>query len=247
MRSEYRRAMKLPSHALRVVLRARDAVRDRIDDFVANRTQAQPLRELAQRLPTRKPLPAMRGFAIAPDFAVVLAELIAREQPKLVVETGSGVSTLVIGYALEQLAAGGRVVALEHDRAYAEQTRALVRDHGLDACASVVDAPLEPIMVSGEQHRWYSTRSLDGLTAIDLVVDDGPPRRVGPMLRYASLHLFAPKLAADATFVLDVIGTEEPGILARWERELPDFVQQRVASKKGHVIVRRRRREPSGA
>ncbi|HEX4453655.1 MAG TPA: class I SAM-dependent methyltransferase [Kofleriaceae bacterium] len=239
--------MKLPSHALRVMLRARDAIADRIDDFVANRTQAQPRRELARMLPTRKPLPALRGFAIAPDFAVVLAELIAREQPNLVVETGSGVSTLVIGYALEQLGAGGRVIALEHDRAYAEATRALIRDHGLDACASVIDAPLEPIVVNGEPHRWYSTRALDELAAIDLVVDDGPPRRVGPMLRYASLHQFAPKLAANATFVLDVIGTEEPGILARWERELPEFVQQRVASKKGHVIVRRRRHAPSDA
>jgi hypothetical protein len=176
----------------------------------------------------------------------VLAELIAREQPKLVVETGSGVSTLVIGYALEKLGAGGRVVALEHEPAYAEQTRALIHEHALDAYARVIDAPLEPIVVTGEPHRWYSARALDDLAAIDLVVDDGPPRRVGPMLRYASLHQFAPKLAADATFVLDVIGTEEPGILARWERELPDFVQQRVASKKGHVIVRRRRREPSG-
>ncbi len=239
--------MKLPSHALRVMLRARDAIADRVDEFVANRTQAQPLRELARLLPTRKPLPPMRGFAIAPDFAVALVELIAREQPRLVVETGSGVSTLVIGYALEQLGAGGRVIALEHDRAYANATRALIREHELDAYASVVDAPLEPVVVNGEQHRWYSTRSLDGITAIDLVVDDGPPRRVGPMLRYASLHQFAPRLAANATFVLDVIGTEEPGVLARWQRELPDFVQERVASRKGHVIVRRRRPAPSGA
>jgi hypothetical protein len=231
--------------AHKLVARARDAAADRIDDFVAGRTQAQPLRELAQLLPTRKPLPPMRGFAIAPDFALVLAKLIAGERPKLVVETGSGVSTLVIGYALEQLGAGGRVVALEHDRAYAAQTRALIRDHGLDAFAHVADAPLEPIVVNGEPHRWYATRALDGMAAIDLVVDDGPPRRVGPMLRYASLHQFAPKLAADATFVLDVIGTEEPGVLARWRDELPDFEQERVASKKGHVIVRRRRREPA--
>jgi Methyltransferase domain len=224
-----------------------DAARDRLDELIATCTQAQPLRELTRILPTRKPLPPMRGFAIAPDFALVLAQLIAAERPRLVVETGSGVSTLVIGYALEQLGAGGRVIALEHDPAYAEATRALIREHGLDAHASVVDAPLEPIVVNGEQHRWYSTRSLDSLAAIDLVVDDGPPRRVGPMLRYASLHQFAPKLAARATFVLDVIGTEEPGVLARWQRELPEFAQERVASRKGHVIVRRRRPAPSVA
>lgn len=233
--------MKLASQALRAL----DAVRDGIGELVANRAQARARRELERMLPTRTPLPPMRGFVIAPDFAVVLVELIARERPQLVVETGSGVSTLVIGYALERLGADSRVIALEHEPVYAEQSRALIHAHGLDAHASVVDAPLEPIVVGGEPHRWYRTSALDGLAAIDLVVDDGPPRRAGPMLRYASLHQFAPRLAANGTFVLDVIGTEEPGILARWHRELPDFEQQCVASKKGHVIVRRRRREPS--
>jgi Methyltransferase domain len=234
------------SLARKLVTRVRDAVTDRIDDLVANRGQGQHLRALARMLPTRKPLPPLHGFAIAADFAVVLAELIARERPKLVVETGSGVSTLVIAYALERLGAGGRVVALEHDAGHAEQTRALIADHGLDAVASVAFAPLEPIAVRGEPHRWYSTRALDGMEAIDLVVDDGPPRRVGTMLRYASLHQFAPRLAPTGTFVLDVIGTEEPEILERWQRELPELEHERVASKKGHVIVRRRRLAPSG-
>lgn len=46
--------------------------------------------------------------------------MIADERPELIVDTGSGVSTLVAAYALQKLGRG-KVVALEHDRAYANE------------------------------------------------------------------------------------------------------------------------------
>lgn len=213
----------------------------RFDELAGDVGQTQPLLELARILPTRSPLPPLREYAIAPDAAVLLAELVGRERPKLVVETGSGVSTLVLAYALEKLGEGGRVVALDHDPAFAARTRELIAAHGLESVASVVDAPLEPIEIRGEQHRWYATRALAELPPIDLVFDDGPPRHVGAMLRYASLHVFAGRLAPRGTFLLDVVGSEERAVLARWRRELPDFDQELLATKKGNVIIRDRR------
>ncbi len=220
--------------------RVRQALDRRFDELDADVAQTQSLLELARVLPTRRPLPAMRGYAIAPDFALALAELVERDRPTLVVETGSGVSTLVLAYALERLGVGGRVIALDHDPGYATATRELVHAHGLDAYATVIDAPLEPVDIGGEHHRWYATRALAELADIDLVVDDGPPRIVGPMLRYASLPLLAPRMRQNGRFVLDVIGDEERSTLARWRRELPEFEHEHVASKKGHVLIRRR-------
>jgi Methyltransferase domain len=219
--------------------RVRDAIDRRLDELDADVAQMQPLVELARVLPTRKPLPPMRGYAIAPDFALVLAELVARDRPKLVVETGSGVSTLVLAYALERLGDGGRVVALDHDPRYAAATRELVHAHGLDAYATVIDAPLEPVEIGGERCTWYATRAIAELADIDLVVDDGPPRAAGAMLRYASLPLLAPRMRPTGRFVIDVIGDEERLTLARWRRELPDYAHEHVASKKGHVLIAR--------
>ena len=219
--------------------RTRGGLERRLDELEGDVAQTQPLVELARILPTRRALPAMRGYAIAPDFAVVLAELVASERPKLVVETGSGVSTLVLAYALERLGAGGRVIALDHDPRYAARTRELVHAHGLAAYATVVDAPLEPLIIGGERHRWYARRAIAELVDIDLVVDDGPPRHVGPMLRYASLPSFAPHMRAGALFVLDVVGDEERAALARWRRELPEYVHETSPTKKGHVVIRR--------
>ena len=57
------------------------------------------------------------------------------------VETGSGVSTLVIAYGLEKLGRG-RVIALDHDAGYAAGTR-----HGI-----VMD-PLDGLLRAGEPGR----------------------------------------------------------------------------------------------
>ena len=210
-------------------------LRRRLDELEADIAQTQPLVTLASLLPTRRPLPELRGYAIAPDCAVMLAQLVADRRPELVVETGSGASTVILAYALEKLGRG-RVIALEHDPAYARRTRDELARHGLTAYAEVRDAPLEQIRT----HRWYSPRAIADLEHIDLVIDDGPPRHVGPMLRYLSLPLLAPRMREDALFVLDVVGSEEREILARWRAELPHLAHEHLATKKGNVLISRR-------
>lgn len=219
--------------------RARASIERRLEDIEGDVTQTEPLLALGARLAPRAPLPPMRGYAIAPDFALMLTNLVASEKPELVVETGSGVSTLVIAYALEKLGRG-RVVALEHDARYAEKTRAEIELHGLSRFAEVVHAPLEPIDVGGETYVWYARSAIEGLTDVDLVVDDGPPKYLGKMLRYASLPMFAPRLSARGLFVLDAIGEEEPRVLARWRERFPQLDYERVPSKKGNAIFRAR-------
>ncbi|HEY0193581.1 MAG TPA: class I SAM-dependent methyltransferase [Kofleriaceae bacterium] len=217
---------------------ARAALGRQLGELDAELAQQAPLAELHRRLATRRALPAMRGFAIAPDCALLLTELVADEQPELVVETGSGVSTLILAYGLERLGRG-RVLALDHDAAYAAATRAELARHGLSAYATVVHAPLAAIELDGERHRWYAPDALAGLPPIDLVVDDGPPRYLGDRLRYASLPVLAPRMSPRGIFVLDVIGPEERDNLARWRRRHPDFHHQLLDSRKGNAILRR--------
>ena len=55
--------------------------------------QIEALVMLAKCLPLRHPLPPMRGFAVSPDLALLLYELVHEHHPSLVVECGSGVSS----------------------------------------------------------------------------------------------------------------------------------------------------------
>lgn len=208
------------------------------DGLEASVMQTQPLLDLRACVRPRRPLPALRGYAIAPDAALMLSELIADEQPALVVETGSGVSTLVIAYALEKLGRG-RVVALELDAAHAARTREELERHGLSAYATVVHAPLEPIEIDGRRCLWHARSALDGLQDIDLVVDDGPPKDLGEMLRYASFPTFAERLSPRGIFVLNFVAEEELAILDLWRRRHPELTAQHLDTRKGNVILRR--------
>src|SRR5215203_2800261 len=90
--------------------------------------QIEALLMLTKCLPLRHPLPPMRGASVSPDLALLLHELVQTHEPALVVELGGGVSTLILGYALES-AGTGRLIAFEHDAAQARRTAALVRRH----------------------------------------------------------------------------------------------------------------------
>jgi hypothetical protein len=86
-----------------------------------------------------------------------LLETLWKDASGQILECGSGLSTLV-------LATRGKVTALEHDTAYAERTKALLADHGLEA----------DVKVCGLKDGWYDF----GGGEYDCLVIDGPPRGV---------------------------------------------------------------------
>ncbi|NJL93728.1 MAG: hypothetical protein HC915_08325 [Anaerolineae bacterium] len=118
--------------------------------------QVEALFSLYSLLKPRAPLPLMRRWAISPDFAKLILSLIQNQAPAQVVELGAGVSTLISGYALEQCGHGGQVTALDHHPTFAEQARRHLQEHGLQAVARVLDAPLRWQKVEDKPYRWYS-------------------------------------------------------------------------------------------
>jgi predicted O-methyltransferase YrrM len=205
--------------------------------------QIEALLMLTRCLPLRQPLPPMRGNAVSPDLALLLYDLVQTHAPRLVVELGAGVSTLVLGYALESVGAG-RVVSFEDDAAHAERTAALVRRHRLDHHVEVRHAPLQDIRLAGERWQWYGGEIEETLVGqrAQLVFIDGPPGALQPMARYPALRRLSPFLAADAVVVLDdVARPDEWAITERWLREDPRLTVQRIAHEKGTAVLTRSR------
>jgi predicted O-methyltransferase YrrM len=134
-----------------------------------------------------------------------------------VVECGSGSSTVWLAAACRERGRG-RVVALEHDPDYGEQTGAALAANGLTDHAEVRVAGLEPLELDGETFQWYARGAWSDLTGIDLLFVDGPPGATGPHARYPALPVFAPGLQDDAVVVLDdTVRAEEAEILRRWQ------------------------------
>jgi len=158
------------------------------------------------------------------------------------VELGSGTSTLIAALCLRDLGCG-RLISLEHDPRYSESTRDQLRLHGLEAFADVVDAPLVPQTVNGRSHRWYDPGALNGIDApVDLLIVDGPPRKVQPLARYPALPLLVAKLSADAlVFVDDTNRSDEREMVRRWRTEFPGFSVTRSAVGEGSAVFEHRR------
>ena len=205
--------------------------------------QIEALLMLTKCLPLRHPLPPMRGSSVSPDLALMPYELVHSHLPSLVVELGAGVSTLVLGYALER-AARGRLITFEHDEAQAHRIAALVRRHRLERQVHVVHAPLQETRIGGEAWQWYGPEVEETLVGqrARLVFVDGPPGSLQPLARYPARRRLAPFLAEDAIIVLDhVARPDEWAITERWLRDDPRLTLQRIAHEKGTAILTRSR------
>ena len=186
----------------------------------------------------RLPLP-LGDVAIDARFAALLVDTIRRLRPRLTVECGSGSSTVLGAACLRELGAG-RIVSLEHHAEYAEHTRSLLREHGLEEWAEVVTAPLREWEVNGGKMPWYGADPEQfAYPGIDLLVVDGPPRTIGPSARYPAMPLLRPYLSPDCVLLLDDGNrSDECAVALRWAAELPATAKHDPSGKGAWLLHR---------
>lgn len=169
------------------------------------------------------PLPVGGGWALTGDSAALLARETLERKPAAVIELGSGASTLILGQILRKNGRG-RLLSVDHDPMWADQTRRYVDLLGLGDVVTVVDAPLKSVTLGNQSYDWYDipTHSLDALGAIDLLLVDGPPQmRDNPThARYPAFPLLRERLSANAViFVDDASRATESRMVETWTSE----------------------------
>jgi predicted O-methyltransferase YrrM len=219
-------------------MRRSDAAVSRLKDEAVNDfRQVESLFYLTSLLRPDPPLPDTRDGAASPDFLKKILELMGERRPALVVEAGSGVSTLVIAYNLKRLG-GGRVIALEHDPAFAKTARDWISLHRLEEYASVIDAPLQS--ASPGTQPWYDTSTLNLDAPIEMLIVDGPPATIGPMARYPALPVLHALLADRCVILMDDGNRDDERLTAkRWTTEFPEFSAEFLYLEKGAYLLRR--------
>ena len=204
--------------------------------------QIESLFSLFSVLEFQHPLPRMRRRAISPDFAKLLVEVIYREKPLCIVELGSGISTLIIGYCLRKLDQGN-VLSFDHDVKFIKITQENVNKHGLESITQVIHAPLKEIVIRDNKWLWYDTDSLKSASTnqIDMLIIDGPPDGEEIMARYPALPIFMNSLNEDAVIILDDgIRSSEQKIVHRWLNEFGCLKCEYLGYlEKGAFIIRK--------
>lgn len=203
--------------------------------------RVQDIVNLFAMVPIRSGIPPLGLWTASADLLVELVDRFVEERPATVVEGGSGVSTVVLALAAREHDIPARIVALEHDAAWAEQTRRMLARHGVADRAEVRVAPLATTSLDGHETRWYDEAAVADLSDIGLVLVDGPPEGTGPRARYPMVPLLRDKLAPRCTFLVDDTG--RPGdadVVERWRPFLPDFEFETLHLDKGAAVLTRR-------
>jgi hypothetical protein len=168
------------------------------------------------------PLP-WSAWALPPRGLLEVLKTIQQFEAPLVVDCGSGVSTLHMARAVREIGRG-RVIALEQDADWAEYIRRMLERNGLDRWATIVVAPIKPARILELETAWYS---LDpGVfpvdTPVDVVVVDGPRGTDGELTRFGALPQLWDRLAKGAVVCLDDTNrADEQRICKLWRDNFP--------------------------
>ncbi len=182
-------------------------------------------------------LPRMHGWPISPDFALYLIELIDSNDYDLILEFGSGTSTVLIAKALARI---GRQphgkpatvqVAFEHLEQYHAQTLANLKQSELADAVQLVLAPLQPYQApNGNTYSYYSCHTtlkelaqrLPAAYLKVLMVVDGPPAATGQHARYPAVPAVLAQLKSAHMDILldDYIRDDEKEIAQLWLKDI---------------------------
>jgi hypothetical protein len=227
--------------ALETVIRKESASRNKADS--AQLRQIEALVQLYTSLGGGGMTPLSGKWAMDPVGLMALVQHVDEHRPRMVLELGSGTSTVWVHRALSRHDTGhgsARLVSVDHDGQFLGVTRGwLARESG-SAVAEVRHAPLESMEVSGRPTSWYQPAVFEDLSAIDMLIVDGPPKAVGTWARFPALPLLVDRLADRAWIVLDDAGREdERRIVEAWLEETPGLsvaLAEGVAGR--HTVLR---------
>jgi len=195
------------------------------DKLQSSSMQSQNVTALYAFLKPEKPLPEFDGYTLTASKTVFLADLIMDKKPGLIVELGSGISTIVGAYCLHKIGSG-KIISFEGSEEYANITRNNLRKHGLEMYAEVIYVPIDDIDINGKNFRWYKIDKGVIDNKIDLLFVDGPVGESQKYARYPALPFFRDQLAADAVILLDDTDREEEQVITQmWMAENPGLQQ----------------------
>lgn len=181
-------------------------------------------------------LPAFNSEAhnwpISADFALCLMRQLVLKPYDLVIEFGSGMSTVIVAKSLALMAErnGARqtqFVSFEHLDSYYQQTLDYVQQAGLEKAVQLILAPIEDWQaVDGQVYPYYSCQSTLAKLAKQrqasrkriLVIVDGPPAATGPQARYPAGPLLMEHFPNAHIDILmdDYIREDEKQVVQHW-------------------------------
>lgn len=178
-------------------------------------------------------LPASRDYAASPDILKIMVENFLHKTPKVIVEAGSGLSSIILSELLIANNSDALHFALDHEEKYANITRTKINNPN----SKIIHAPLK----NYEQHglKWYDITSLKNVDQIDMLLIDGPPALDHQYPRYPAFPLLKEKLKKGAIIIADDTNRpEDRETVERWAKEYDCKLTWHNTEKGAAVLIK---------
>ena len=204
------------------------AVENKKNSMIAYR-QTEAFNQLTNLLDFKAAIPSTRSWAASPDLLLTISEIVKKNKPGLVVELGSGVSTLVAAKS-----GARKIVSIDNSDAWGAKTVTLLKEHKVRG----VDVRIAPLRPYANGSEWYDLDAIKDLKRIDVLIVDGPPGSKNPEARYPALQQFKNKLSATAIVIIDDVNRDGERKLAEdFAKALPNHELTILDHEKGTAII----------
>jgi predicted O-methyltransferase YrrM len=204
------------------------SVENKKSSMIAYR-QTEAFTQLTNLLDFKAAIPATRSWAASPDLLLSISEIVKKNRPGLVVELGSGISTLVAAKS-----GARKIISIDNSDVWGAKTVALLKEHKVRG----VDVRIAPLRPYANGSEWYDLDAIKDLKKIDLLIVDGPPGSKNPEARYPALQQFKDKLSPAAIVVIDDVNREGERKLAEdFAKALPNHELIILDHEKGTAII----------
>lgn len=191
--------------------------------------QIEALQQILLLLKFSAPIPPMRNWAASPDLLLTITDLVRTHKPGLVVELGSGVSTLILAKA-----GAKKVISIDDSEEFAGKTRELLKTHGIRG----VEIRVAALQSHFSGVDWYDTSKLQDLKKIDLLIIDGPPGSKNPAARSPAHAEFINRISPKAIIIIDDVNRDGERELAQtFAQSLPNHVLTFYPHEKGTAVI----------
>jgi len=191
--------------------------------------QSEALQQLMTLVKFTAPIPPTRSWAASPDLLLTLADIVRTRKPRLVVELGSGVSTLIVAKA-----GARKVISIDNSGEFAEKTSEMLKTHKVRG----VQIRVATLKSHASGVQWYDTAKFKDLKNIDMLIIDGPPGSKNPDARKPALKELLAKLSPNVTIVIDdVKRTGERELAEAFAKALPRHTLTILNHEKGTAVI----------
>ncbi len=183
------------------------------------------------------------GASIRPTALVYVLNDIVIHNRQVIVECGSGISTIYIASLLKQLGQKERALySIDQDESWLSILQNELKRNNLEEYVTLIHAPLKSTHHAvNEDLEWYDTDAIDQQIKerkIDLLLVDGPPanRKGLEHSRYPALPFFHSRMSDRAAIMLDDADRKgEQYVASQWKEIIGEPFKKCIM--KGNLFI----------